>query len=333
MIEVVKWIEKKVGSEVIAVWLDINGREVDPKLAFYKGHVSVHNNALLTKLELPKEVGGYVSVNNNALLTKLEMPKEVGEYVSVYSNALLAKLEMPKEVGGGVYVYNNALLAKLELPKEAGGDVIVHSNALLTKLEMSKEVGGYVYVHNNALLAKLEIPKEVGESVYVYNNAPLTKFKDIERPLNNKEATLDLISAKLRMKGILFADGIMSHIISEKNNVFKIRIYGKKELSYCVYRNGNFSHGKTVKEAIESLRYKASIKDVSEFKTWKLDDVKSLNEVISAYRSITGACEDGVRNFCQGIEIKNKYKLSEIVEITCGKYGHDEFKNFEWSKK
>jgi len=166
----------------------------------------------------------------------------------------------------------------------------------------------------------------------IYSNQLTTEDNKPKTNSNNREVILALISAELLMKSILFADGIMSHIVSSKNNVFKIRIYGKKEISYCVYRSGNFSHGKTLKEAIESLRYKASIRNTEEFKDWKLSDIKTTEELISAYRSITGACEFGVRNFCQSMSIGKKYAVREIVTLTSGSYGHEAFKNFGWSK-
>jgi len=195
---------------------------------------------------------------------------------------------------------------------------------------MPSEVGGDVYVYNNAQLASLTMPSEVGGDVYVYNNAQLASYEIPEKmiKLNHHESIKDLISAKLLMRGILFADGIMAHVISSKNNVYKIRIFGKKEISYCVYRNGNFSHGKTVKEAIESLRYKASIRDTSEFKSWKKKEVRNIEELISAYRSITGACEQGVKMFCESLKLEDKYSIEVVIELTKGKYGHEQFKNF-----
>ena len=191
---------------------------------------------------------------------------------------------------------------------------------------------GNFYCYNNQLTTLEGAPKEVGGDFDCYNNQLTTEDNKPKTNSNNREVILALISAELLMKSILFADGIMSHIVSSKNNVFKIRIYGKKEISYCVYRSGNFSHGKTLKEAIESLRYKASIRNTEEFKDWKLSDIKTTEEIISAYRSITGACESGVRNFCQSMSLGKKYAVREIVTLTSGSYGHEAFKNFGWSK-
>ena len=192
---------------------------------------------------------------------------------------------------------------------------------------------GDFYCDHNQLTTLAGAPKEVGGDFSCSHNQLTTLVGAPKTYVKNAESLKDLISAKLLMKGILFADGIMAHIVSSKNNVFKISIYGKKEISYCVYRDGNFSHGKTLKEAIESLRYKASIRDVEEFKSWKLSDIKSLDELISAYRSITGACESGVRGFCEPLKLQNKLSVDEVINLTSGRYGHEQFRKFGWKNE
>ena len=47
------------------------------------------------------------------------------------------------------------------------------------------------------------------------------------------------------------------------------------------------------------------------------------------YRTITGACSFGVKDFVKTKNIKNKkYKISDIIKITENSYGHKEFKEF-----
>ena len=132
----------------------------------------------------------------------------------------------------------------------------------------------------------------------------------------------------LYTKGILWADGIMSHIVSEKNEVFKVRILGASKDSYVVYRNGFFSHGNTIKEAKESLAYKISDRDTGEYLDWKLDKEYTRVELVQAYRKITGACEAGVRGFIKSNNVPSKATLREAFKITKGAYGSDEFERF-----
>ena len=45
--------------------------------------------------------------------------------------------------------------------------------------------------------------------------------------------------------------------------------------------------------------------------------------------AITGACEAGTRYFVKSLnEVKKEYSIAEIIEITQGNYGAEEFKNF-----
>lgn len=47
------------------------------------------------------------------------------------------------------------------------------------------------------------------------------------------------------------------------------------------------------------------------------------------YRVITGACQQGTENFVNSLpELKEEYKISEIIELTKGNYGANTFKEF-----
>jgi hypothetical protein len=242
------------------------------------------------------------------------MPNEVGGYVNVRNNAALTSLTMPNEVGGYVDVDNNTSLTSLTMPNEVGGSVNVRDNTALTSLTMPNEVGGYVNVRDNTALKK-------------YNK--ITKANSNRLQTNQHQASVkDLITAILLTKNILFADGIMSHVISVKSNVFKIKIYGKQEISYCVHRNGVFAHGKTVKEAIDSFKYKISDRDTTEYKKWTLQTKKPLMDMIHAYRKITGACEAGVRDFLSTITAPEELTVQKVIELSSGRFGNSEFESF-----
>ena len=137
----------------------------------------------------------------------------------------------------------------------------------------------------------------------------------------------------------MFADNILAKIISKKrtkqNTVYKIQVVGQAQTSYCIQiDNGEdtlptFSHGATIKEAKESLIYKISSRDTSAYKSLKLDDTVTFEEAVKMYRTITGACEFGTKNFVSTLaKKKKKYKISEIIEITKGQFGNDTFREF-----
>lgn len=94
--------------------------------------------------------------------------------------------------------------------------------------------------------------------------------------------------------------------------------------------NGNFAHGVTIQEARESLVYKITDRDKSEYEALTLNDTISHNDAIICYRTITGACEQDVRSFVKnlGEDRKDEYTISEIINLTKGQYGSDSFKQF-----
>jgi hypothetical protein len=135
--------------------------------------------------------------------------------------------------------------------------------------------------------------------------------------------------------GLYFADGILAKLISRKGRVARVQLRGRSETSYVVDDGqGNYSHGKTLKEARDGLLYKLSSRDTSEYAEWTPKTVVTLGDAIKAYRAITGACEGGVRGFCeQQGELPKKLTIAEVVKRTKGAYGNDAFAKFFSSKE
>jgi hypothetical protein len=125
----------------------------------------------------------------------------------------------------------------------------------------------------------------------------------------------------------------LQKVISKKTagrlTVFKARSIGSKKTSFVVFDDKVFSHGKTLREAKESLMYKLIDRDTSKYQSWKPSDVKPLKELVQSYRAITGACEFGVKEFVSGLKKKPaKLKVSQVFELTKGKYGSEKYKQF-----
>ena len=135
-----------------------------------------------------------------------------------------------------------------------------------------------------------------------------------------------------RNKGYIKVDGIFTKIISERGNVMRVQRIACKEIEYLVTDgNGRYAHGATLKEAKESLIYKITSRDTSKYKSWTLDTEITHAEAIEAYRTITGACALGTRHFCESVlgdNKKDKYTISEIINLTQGQYGAAQFKTF-----
>jgi hypothetical protein len=128
----------------------------------------------------------------------------------------------------------------------------------------------------------------------------------------------------------IIADGILSKVINTKGSVRKVINYGEKHESFLIENDGIFSHGKTIKEARESLIYKLIKRDISCYDDYNLDTVITYQEAITLYRSITGACESGVKYFIKNNPdvVKEKYTINEIIELTDGQYNNNKLVEF-----
>jgi hypothetical protein len=127
-------------------------------------------------------------------------------------------------------------------------------------------------------------------------------------------------------RGFVVADGIIEKLVSQKT-LGDVSVFETKN-GFVVKRGNIFSHGDTVEKAIADLRYKISDRDKSIYESWKLEDEKPVEEIIQAYRVITGACESGTRMFCESQSLPEAMKLKVAVRMTKGRFGHEEFAGF-----
>ena len=98
-----------------------------------------------------------------------------------------------------------------------------------------------------------------------------------------------------------------------KTNINVIRYhFGENKETYVIKSGDVYSHGKTIKEARDSLIYKISNRDTSEYKKMNIDTILTKEEAIKMYRVITGACEYGVKMFVDKEKRKSKYTIKEM---------------------
>ena len=133
--------------------------------------------------------------------------------------------------------------------------------------------------------------------------------------------------------GYLFADGILSRIKSKKKSG-KITIYRTTKIGsinktiFVVQKGDIFSHGETVKQASHDLRYKLSDRDTTKYAKWTLETVKPIAEIIGAYRVITGACETGTKQWCEGKKLPERLSVKLAIRLTKGAYRSEQFEKF-----
>ena len=120
-------------------------------------------------------------------------------------------------------------------------------------------------------------------------------------------------------------DGILCEVLIKRGNVYKIKIAGKRIESYLVTIGvDKWAHGATLKKAQEDLHFK----EISE--KLKKDPIKK-DTMISMpyYRIVTGACEQGCKNWMQANAIPDEpikaQDLLPLLEKT-GAYGLNQFK-------
>lgn len=129
------------------------------------------------------------------------------------------------------------------------------------------------------------------------------------------------------------ADGIFSVIDSHHSNVYKVHTLGQEDKPFYLITDGDnhWAHGDTLAEAKDDLIYKISDRDTSAYANLSLDDTLSVEEAIAAYRTITGACSAGTKDFIENSlpsPHKDKYTIREIIELTTGRYGNEKFAKF-----
>jgi UDP-3-O-[3-hydroxymyristoyl] glucosamine N-acyltransferase len=282
------------------------------------GYLSIYSDATLDAGNLTT-VGGYLSIYSNAKLDAGNLTT-VGGYLSIYSNTTLDALTT---VGGYLSIHSNA---KLDALTTVGCDLSIYSNAKLDAGNLTT-VGGYLYIYSNTTLDALTT---VGGYLYIDSNAKLDAGN-----LKNKNAgsvatniCRAALTAAMALNGFIFEDGILARSISSKGGVSKVQIVGQTTISYIVQKDGHTAHGKTLAEARADLLLKIGDRDTSKYKGWTPETKASLEEMIVAYRTITGACGQGVSHFLSSKNYKGKLSVAFVIKETEGKYGHESFKGF-----
>jgi hypothetical protein len=106
------------------------------------------------------------------------------------------------------------------------------------------------------------------------------------------------------------ADGIFTEVMHKRGNVYKVKRIGDVKESYLV-TNGEFNaHGDTIKSAQYDLNFKMVAEKL------KSEPIKPDTELtVMYYRTLTGACDAGCRDWMQSNEIPYTIEAGKTVEI------------------
>ena len=147
----------------------------------------------------------------------------------------------------------------------------------------------------------------------------------------NTDFKVDITKKIWEGKLYINCDGIFAKVESHHGNVWKVRKIAETESFYIVSDGaGNYAHGDTIEEARKDLVYKITGRDKSDYEGLPSDHIFTFEEAVKCYRTITGACAFGTRDFVENRlgEKKEKYSIEEIARLTEGEYGNMSFREF-----
>ena len=177
----------------------------------------------------------------------------------------------------------------------------------------------------------------IGESIYLRDtgitdtsNVTLTLSAEARKKIN--DAQNRPITWKRDSKEYIKADGMFTAVDSHHGNVYRVHKIGRDKQLYLVTDGDNhWAHGDTLQEARVDLIYKINDRDTSMYDGMTLDSTLTFEEAITAYRTITGACSPGTRDYINNRlpkPHKAKYTIREIISLTEGEYGSERFMEF-----
>ena len=194
----------------------------------------------------------------------------------------------------------------------------------ITSLPDNLTVGGSLYLSGTGITS-LPDNLTVGCSLDLSG----TGITDISHV--NTDFKVDITKKIWDGKPYINSDGIFAKVESHHGNVWKVRkIAGTKSFYIVSDGAGNYAHGDTIEEARKDLVYKITGRDKSDYEGLPSDHIFTFEEAIKCYRTITGACAFGTRDFVENRlgEKKEKYSIEEIARLTEGEYGDMSFREF-----
>ena len=206
----------------------------------------------------------------------------------------------------------------------------------ITSLPEGLTVGGSLYLYGTGITSLPE-GLTVGSDLDLYGTG-ITDTSNVTRTLSAKarkkisDARNRPITWKRDGREYVKVDGIFTVVDSHHGNVYRVHKLGSNKQLYLVTDGDNhWAHGDTLQEARTDLIYKINDRDTSMYEGMTLDDTLTFEEAIAAYRTITGACSPGTRDYIANRlpkPHKEKYSIAEIINLTDGEYGGEKFKEF-----
>ena len=213
-----------------------------------------------------------------------------------------------------------ALETAKELMETNGGNLYLRGTQI-TALPDNLTVGGWLDLSGTQITA-LPDNLTVGGSLYLRGTQITdTALKKIKQLSNG-----DYVPGRY-----LYCDNILTHIKKEKRIQGFVFFVGKIK-GYNVISDGkNFAHCDKARDGIADLLFKsAKDRGADQYRGMSLDTALSVPDAVTMYRVITGACKQGSETFVNsfGGNLKERYTIREILELTKGQYGSENLSRF-----
>ena len=214
--------------------------------------------------------------------------------------------------------------AKMKFTKEGlekraaknGGSLDLRGTGI-TALPDNLTVGGWLYLQDTGITA-LPDNLTVGGSLYLRGTG--ITGKHCKRLRDG-----DCVNGRY-----LYADGTLTHVKRSKQ-VGEYTFYiGKIKGRNVLYDGTYYAHCDKFSDGVADITFKhASTRGADQYKGYTVDTEVTPEEVRVMYRIITGAFQQGTQSFIDSqSEIKDKYTIGEIIELTKGQYGASVFEKF-----
>ena len=178
------------------------------------------------------------------------------------------------------------------------GDIIVRENAKLDAPLLATSAN--IYLSENA---KLDAPL-LATSGYIELKENAKLVTKLTKKINYiaVDNTMFVIESEKNSKGIKIYSGYILRRFENKKLI--------KEACYVATKEKFFAHGPSVKKAVTDLQFKLISERI------KKEPIKPNTIIdINYYRTVTGACEMGCKNFIKEHNLKKKYKAKELLPI------------------
>ena len=326
-------IKELPNNLTVVGYLDLRGTEIKE----LPNNLTVGGNFYLYGTKI-KELPDNLTVGGNLNLYGTQI-KELPDGLSVGGDLSLSYTsikELPDNltVGGNFYLYDTEI-KKLPDGLTVGGNFILRGTPI-KKLPDGLTVGGGLDLYGTQI-------KELPDNLTVVDYLDLGGTS-IEKLPDNLTVGGGIIGYEGDTSNVhylkdgdcvpnqyIYADNILTFVESKKEikgyTYYKGKIAGRNVISDGTH----FAHCTSFKEGVKELDFKkAKDRGAEQYSNLTLDTVVSTKELITMYRVITGACQQGTEHFVNslGKKLKDSYTVREAIELTNGQYGARAFEEF-----